>query len=127
MQSHVVFLLFWLLNSISIHLLGLLFPNTIVLGTYRLAPIEASINAGFWLTFFVWTMKDYMSVRSVKFDPPALKFCTFFLLNCFGVWLVSRCSQYTGLGIAKFGWAFLIGGVAQVFQAGVWKIVKDKS
>jgi len=126
MQSHILFFIFWLLNFIAIFLLGLIFPNSIVLGTYRLSMVEAAIHAGFWLTFFVWTMKDYMTVRKVEFDPPFLRFICFFFINSFGIWLVSRCSQYTGLGIASYWWAFLLGGVAQLLQFVTWKLVGNK-
>lgn len=125
MQSHVVFLIFWLINALVIYLLGLLTPNTIVLGTYRLTTVESALHSGFWVAFFFWTMRDYLRVRKVEFSPISLKFYTYLFINVFGVWVVSRCSQYTGLGITSYLWAFLIGGVIQLLQSVVWKLNKD--
>lgn len=126
MQSSVFFLLLWLVNFLSIHLLGLVFPNMIVLGNSRFFPVEASIYAGFWLTFFVWTMNDYMSVRKVEFDPPFLKFLYIFFINSLGVWIVSRFSQYVGLGITSFWWAFVLGGVTSILQLVSWNVFEKK-
>ncbi len=126
MQSQGFFFLFWLFNFLSIRLLGLLVPHMIVLGNWRLTPIEASIYAGFWLTFFVWTMKEYMSVRKVEFEPPALMHYFSFVVNCFGIWIVSRYSQYTGLGITSFWWAIVLGGVAFVLQLVTWIVISKR-
>lgn len=121
MQSSVFFLLLWLVDSLCIHLLGLVFPNMIVLGNWRFLPVEASIYAGFWLTFFVWTMNDYMSVRKVKLEPFSLKFLYFFIVDSLGVWIISRFSQYVGLGITSVWWALIIGVVAETFQLLSWR------
>lgn len=122
MDKQFLFFVFWLFNFLSIYLLGLAFPNMIVLGNFRLTPMEASIYSGFWLTFFVWTMKEYMSVRKVEFEPPSLMHYYLFVVNCLGIWIVSRYSQYTGLGITSFWWAFVLGGAAEILQLVTWTI-----
>ena len=99
MYEHLLFLLYWFLNSLVLYLLGLLFPASVVLGTWRLTMVEAAIYAGFWLTFFVWTI---------------------------GIWLVARYAAYTGLGIASFWWAFALGAVTNLLQAVAWKLLGDK-
>ena len=123
MQSQTFFFLFWLLNLLSIRLLWIIFPNMIVLGNWRLTPMEAALYAGFWLTFFVWTMKEYLIVRNVKFEPPVLMHRFSFVVNCLGVWIISRYSQYTGLGITSFWWALVLGGAAYLFQLVVWTVI----
>ncbi|MBI2066376.1 hypothetical protein HYT60_02645, partial [Candidatus Woesebacteria bacterium] len=50
MYEHLLFLLYWFLNSLALYFLGLLFPGSVVLGSWRLTAVEASIYAGFWLT-----------------------------------------------------------------------------
>lgn len=121
MYEHILFLLYWLLNSSLIYLLGFIFPSEVVLGNFRLLPLEAAIYAGFWLTFFVWTMWDFVLVRKVKLEPFSLRFIFFFIVNSLGIWIISRYApRYTGLGIASFWWAFVLGGVTNAVQCSLW-------
>jgi hypothetical protein len=126
MQSSIFFLLLWLVDFLSIHLLGLVFPNMIVLGNWRFSGIEASIYAGFWLTFFVWMMGEYMTVREVEFKSSLPRFVFLFFINSLGVWIVSRYSQYAGLGITSFWWAFVLGGVTSTLQLVSWNVLEKK-
>lgn len=123
MYDHILFILYWLLNSLSIYLLGFIFPSEVVLGNFRLLPIEASIYAGFWLTFFVWTMWDYVSIRKAKLESFPLRFLFFFIVNSLGIWIISRYApKYTGLGIDSFWWALFLGGVTNLLQSVAWKL-----
>ena len=122
MYDHILFLLYWLLNSLLLSLLGFIFPSEVVLGNFRLLPFEASIYAGFWLTFFVWTMWDYVLVHKVTLEPFLLRFLFFFFVNSLGIWIISRYAKYTGLGLTSFWWAFLLGGVADLLQSVSWNL-----
>ncbi len=122
MNEHLLFFLFWVLNSLVFRLADLLFSGSIVLGTWRLTPVEASIYAAFWLTFFVWTMWDYMLLRKVVLEPLFLRIFFFFVINSLGIWLVSRYANYTGLGIGSFWWAFALGAVTVIVQTIAWKL-----
>lgn len=126
MYEHLLFLFYWLLNSLVIYLFGAIFPEAVVLGNFRLTSFEASIYAGFWLTFFVWTMWDFMLVHKVKLEPFSLRFLFFFFVNSLGVWLTSRYSQYTGLGIISSGWAFFLGVSAYLLQSASWELFGKK-
>ena len=126
MYEHLLFLLYWLLNSLTLYLLGLIFPSEVVLGNWRLVPFEAAIYAGFWLTFFVWSMWDFVLVHKVKLEPFSFRFLFFFFVNSLGIWLISRYSQYTGLGITSFGWAFFLGAVACLLQSAFWELFGKK-
>ena len=122
MYEHLLFLLYWFLNSLALYLLRLLFPASVVLGNWRLTPVEAAIYAGFWLAFFVWTMWAYVLHRKVELEPFSLRFLFFFVINSLGVWLVARYAVYTGLGIISFWWAFALGATAELLQAIAWKL-----
>lgn len=127
MYNHLLYLLYWLINSLVIYAIGLNFSDSVVLGSYRLLPIEAAIYSGFWLTFFVWAMWDFIFSRGVKLEPAPLGFLYFFFVNSLGVWIISRYGAYTGLGIVNFGWAFLVGAVADLFQRVTWKLVVERN
>lgn len=126
MYEHLLFLLYWFLNSLSIYLLGSIFPSSVVLGTFRLSPLEASLYAGFWLTFFVWTMWEFVLVRKVKLEPSLLRLIFFLVVNFIGVWIVTRYSYHTGLGIVSFWWALFIGTVADLLQSVFWSLFGKK-
>lgn len=126
MHEHILFLIYWLINSMAMYLMGLVFPSDVVLGTFRLLPVEAAIFAGFWLTFFVWTMWDYVTVRKVTLQPFIIRFIFFFFVNSFGIWLVSRYASYTGLGISSFWWALLLGGITDLLQNFYWNLLGKK-
>lgn len=127
MQGHVLYFIYWLFNSLLIYLLGLIFPSWVVLGNFRLLPFEAAIYAGFWLTFFVWMMSEYMSTRKVKLEPFTLRLLFLFVVDSLGIWIISRYApRYTGLGIASFWWAFLLGGVASLVQSSLWILFRKK-
>lgn len=127
MYNHLLFLLYWLINIIVIYTLSLIFPSSIILGNHRLIAFEASVYSGFWLTFFVWTMWDFVVFRGVKLEPAPLGFIYFLTVNVLGIWIVSRYSQYTGIGITSYAWAIVIGLVANTFQRLVWKMLVDKN
>jgi len=127
MYNHILYFGYWLVNSITLYLFGLLFPSQIVLGNWRFGPIEASIYAGFWITFFVWSFWDLAMAKGVRFDSSAVTFGYFWSANIFAFWVVSRFSQYAGFGISSYLWAFTVGLVAFVLQRLVRKVVVDKS
>ena len=122
MYDHILFLLYWLLDSLLLYLLGYIFPSEVVLGNFRLTPFEASIFAGFWLTFFVWTMWEYVLVRKVKLESFNLRIIFFFFVNSLGIWIISQYGKYTGLGIASFWWVLVLGGVMDLFQGVAWNL-----
>jgi len=125
--NHLLYLLYWILNTLVLYLFFRIFPSWVVLGNFRLLPVEAAVYAGFWLTFFVWTMWDFIFIRGVKLEPESLAFSYFFFVNALGVWLVSRFAHLTGLGIANFGWAFLVGAVADLIQRFAWRAVLGRN
>lgn len=126
MYNHLLYLLYWAVNSVVLYISYSIFPKAVVLGNARLTPIEAAIYAGFWLAFFVWMMWDFVFVRGVKLEPPPLAFVYFLFVNALGVWLVARFAHITGLGIANYGWAFVVGTFADITQRLVWKLVVGK-
>lgn len=127
MYNHLLFLLYWLTNTFVIYILGLAFPDVLVLGNAKLVSLEASVYSAFWLTFFVWCMWDFIFIRGVKLEPAPLAFLYFFTVNSLGVWLVTRYSEYTGFGITSFVWAFVVGLIANSLQRFVWKYVVERN
>lgn len=106
-----------------LYVFGLIFPGAVVLGNWRFSPIESAVYAGFWVTFFVWILWDFALAKGVNFDTGLVTLGYFWSANVFAFWLVSRFSQYAGLGITNYLWAFAIGLVAYMVQRLAWKLV----
>jgi hypothetical protein len=116
-----------LFNSAVVYAFYLVFPNDVVLGNWRFGPIESAIYAGFWVTFFVWVLWDFAIAKGVRFDSGAVTLGYFWLANVFAFWLVSRFSQYAGLGITSYLWALAIGIAAYLVQRFAWRLVVGKN
>lgn len=95
---------------------NLLFPDMVVVGNANFGTFGASVISSFWITFFVWSLWEYMIVRNVKFDTDEFFYSYACFLNVFGVWLISRYSEYSGLGVVNFGWVVVLGLASTIVQ-----------
>jgi hypothetical protein len=127
MYNHLLYFTYWLFNSVVLYVFGLIFPTNVVLGNWRFSPIEAAIYAGFWVTFFVWVLWDFAIAKGIKFDTGIVTLGYFWSANIFAFWIVSRFSQYAGLGITSYLWALAIGIVAYVTQRLAWSLIVGRS
>ncbi len=126
MYNHLLYFSYWLFNSVVLYVMSLLFPGGVVLGNWRFSPIEAAIYAGFCVTFFIWVLWDFAISKGVEFDTKIVNFGYFWSANIFAFWVVSRFSQYAGLGISNYYWALILAFVAYFVQRVVWKLVVKK-
>lgn len=119
--NHLLYLLYWLVNASVIFVLGWMFPGQIALGVNKFVPLEAAIYSGFWLTFFVWSLWDFVIMRGVKLEgTPA--FVYFLMANFIGFWLLSYASRYTGL-TSEGWWILVLAVVANFGQRLAWRLV----
>ncbi|OGM14313.1 hypothetical protein A3A76_00050 [Candidatus Woesebacteria bacterium RIFCSPLOWO2_01_FULL_39_23] len=125
MYNHILYLLYWLANILLLLVVGLVFPDNVVLGNFRFNMVESAIYAGFWTMVVFWAMWDYLYVRDIKLDKVSGRFFIFWAFNFTAFWLVSRFSHIAGFGISSFWWALLLGLVANFAQNFIWgKIVE---
>jgi len=128
MYNHILYFTYWLFNSSILFIFSYILPGNIVLGNWRFGPLEAAVYAGFWVTFFVWILWDFAMAKGLKFDSKAVTLGYFWAANMFAFWIVSRFSQYTGLGITNYFWAIVAGFGGFLVQRLAWRlIVKSKS
>jgi len=123
LYNHLLYLLYWVTNALVLFLASRILPEHVVLGTFRFTSVEAAIYAGFWMTFFVWSMWDYLLARGEKMEGLWRAVTYFWVVNTVGVWLTARFPYYTGLGISSYVWAMILGLVANMAQRIVWKIL----
>lgn len=126
MYNHLLYILYWAINTLIIKLAFILFPYGVVLGTYRLNPTEAAIYSGFWVTFIIWTAWDFAIARQISLEKPVKSFIYFLLVNIFAIWTVARFAPLSGMGITTFWWAIAIGIVISILHKFVKKVVLER-
>ncbi len=126
MYNHLLYLLYWLVNAVVLFGLSWIFPNSVILGTNKFVPLEAAIYSGFWLTFFIWTMWDFIIAREVKLEPAPLAFIYFLFVNILGIWIVTYAGRYTGIAVAGW-WILVVAVFADSLQRLAWKLVVKRS
>lgn len=126
MYNHLLYFTYWLFNSAVLYTFYIIFGGDVVLGNWRFGPVESAIYSGFWVTFFIWVLWDFALAKGVKFDSGTVTFGYFFIANIFAFWLVSRFSEYAGLGITSYLWALTLGFAAYLLQRLAWRIIVGK-
>lgn len=126
MYNHHLYFMYWLVNSIILYALGFIFPATIQLGNGRLMPLESAIYSGFWLTFIVWSMWDYIIMRRARLEPEYVALGYFLLVNTLGVMLVAYFTRFTGLNVQNFWWCLGIAFGANIFQRQAFRMITGR-
>jgi len=127
MYNHYLYLAYWVANTAILYLFGWVFPESIVLGSYRFNSLEAAFYAAFWVTFFIWLFWDFALAKRVRFNVPVVTNSYFFIVNTLSFWLVSKLARITAFGIQRFYWAIAIAIVAVIFQHWVKQLVVGKT
>lgn len=123
MYNHLLYLGYWLTNSIVLLLSALVAGNSVVLGSDRFGSLEASVYAGFWITFIVWVCWDFAIARKFKLDKQAVMFMFFLFVNAFALVAVSRFSSITGFELTNYIWVLAIAVLATISQRISWKLI----
>lgn len=126
MYNHLLYILYWAVNTLVIKLAFILFPLGVVLGTYRLNPTEAAIYAGFWVTFIIWTAWDFAIARKISLEKPVKNFVYFLIVNTVAVWIVTRFAPLSGMGIISFWWAIVIGIIISILHKLVKRVILER-
>ena len=100
-----------------------LWPESLVLGSWRFSEIEAAVYAGFWITFLFWLVWDFAQARGLKMEDWLATWLFFGTANCAAVWVVTRFGFYLGLGVGRISWILVIGLAATLLQRLVWTLM----
>lgn len=109
MSDHVLYLFSWLITSLLLYLVHVIFPDTVVLGTYKFTVAEAATYSGFWITFLIWLINDLVVVRGLNPESRMGSWVFAILVGSASVWMSARFAPFTGLGIASYRWAIFLG------------------
>lgn len=123
LYNHLLYLLYWITNTLVLVAANKIAPNNLVLGNFKFSSFEAAIYAGFWMTFFLWTSWDWILARGEKIEGFWRTLLFFWVVNSIGIWLTARFPHYTGFGIASYRWALALGAVEGIAQRLVWRVI----
>jgi uncharacterized membrane protein YvlD (DUF360 family) len=116
LKHYLRFVLIWLANSLLIYIASALYPSSYVLGTARIAVGLAPFLCGLILTLICKLGKIILAKLGVELKGRYAKFVYYWLVNAAGIWIIARFAPFTGLGIAAYYWAILLGFFTSLFQ-----------
>lgn len=124
MYNHLLYLSYWLIDSIVLLAVYNLVPqSSLVLGNNRFNSIESAIYAGFWLTFLVWIWWDFAIARKINSLTQSFTFGLFTIVNILSIWIVSKFSAITGFELTNLIWMLVIGLIVTALQKLAWKMI----
>lgn len=125
MYNHLLYFGYWIINAVVLFLTGYLLPE-VRLGSWRFSSIEASLYAGFCLTFLVWVWWDFALARRFDFNKKNRVFLFFLCVNYFSLLVISRFEWMTGFSVSSYLWAFVISLVATSMQQVIHSLIVRK-
>lgn len=119
-------LLFWLVNSISFLVVRSLVPDLLVVGNVSLSPTTAAFLSGLLLAVAVMLVEPILKVLKIEVNKQSSWGLIYLVVNAEVIWAMGRLADFTGIGLASFWIAILLGIVVTVLQWVVWLAVKDR-
>lgn len=99
------FFVLFLCNTLALYLANLLFPTSVVLGTFALTPFWALMLAGGKLTIIsllVMLLVPYKEWKTKKDLKPTDWMKLYFVVNTVSLYLVTRFAEIYGLGVSSW-------------------------
>lgn len=127
MKNMPTYLGFWLVNTLVFYLAYLTVSGMVVLGNANLSPLASALISGLILTATIVATKPTTQLIGIKVKKEAEWLVIFWGVNSLSIWVIARAANYTGLGIAGFWWAMILGFVLALTPWGVWKLSNTKT
>ncbi|MFC1710364.1 hypothetical protein ACFL0F_01745 [Patescibacteria group bacterium] len=127
MTKYLSFIIHWLFNSAIIYLISRLLPLNVVLGNFWLNSFLAALMTGILLTFLAHIKKELFKVVGINIKGRFINFIIYFAINTFGIWILARIPNVSGIGISTYYYAIGVGFILNVFQWGVRQGLKSVS
>lgn len=119
-------LLFWLVNSVAFLVISTLIPGQLVVGNVSLSPTTAAFLSGLLLAVAVMLVEPALNTLKIKVAKQASWGLIYLVVNAEVIWAMGRLADFTGIGLASFWVAILLGVVVTLLQWGVWLGLKDR-
>ena len=126
MKRYQKFLVFWIINSLTLYLSNIFFPNALAIGNSILVPYQSIVLSGFIWSAVLWYTEVVLKDMEIPTKSNSSMMLAYFAVNFSTVWLMARFSFITGLGVANFLYAAGIALVANLVQYFAWQYMDKK-
>jgi|GEM_PF-779409 len=119
MMFFISFVAVAVINFVVFHLGNMFFPSQIVLGTLNIPRLWAILLSGSALTLFTILLMPFLTEwenRRGTLLSPAEMTGVYFFINGVGIWLVTRKSEFFGLGVSNWLVVVLLAVVLDLIQ-----------
>lgn len=116
MYNHLLYLAYWGVNAVVFWGLGRMYPEAVLLGVNKFGAMEAAVYSGFWLTFVVWVLWDFVLAQGGNFGSGWAAYTYFFAANAVGVGVVTVFGGVTGTRVVSVLGVVMVGAVANMLQ-----------
>jgi len=126
MKRYQKFLVFWIINSLTLYLSNIFFPNALAIGNSILVPYQSIVLSGFIWSAVLWYTEVVLKDMEIPTKSNSSMMLAYFAVNFSTVWLMARFSFITGLGVANFLYVAGIALVANLVQYFAWQYMDKK-
>lgn len=114
---------YWIINSLILWILSLIWPGFVVFGNANFNPVAAIIWTGLLLTVVVSAIQPVMEQLKIKLEKEVYMGIIYLVVNVVALWVLARWLQaISGFGIGAFYIAIVVGIVTNFAQWGFWKL-----
>lgn len=115
---------FWIINSLVLWILSLIWPSFVVFGNSNFNPVVAVIWTGFLLTIIITAVQPVLQQLKIKIPKEYQMGLMYSVVNVLSLWILARWLQpVTGFGIGAFYVAIVLGIITNFAQWGFWKLL----
>lgn len=126
MYNHLLYLVYWIINTVILYGASILLPEVVALGVNKFTPIEAAVYSGFWMVFVTWVVWDFSLARGFKLGRES-GWIYFLAGNILGVMAISVFAAFTGTRATIVG-IFVLALAANAIQRELWwKLVSKRN
>lgn len=122
----LVFLAYWITNSVVLMIVSKILANNVVLGNDKLTLPLAAVLCGLLVTGASYLVPPLVKRSGFKIKEDWLMAVPYLVVNVLVIWIIKKLAVITGLGISNNIFVVLVAVLATVAQWGVYKFVEEK-
>ncbi len=122
----LVFLSYWLVNSIILMAASKVLPNYVVLGNDKLTLPLAAVFSALVLTGASYLVPPLLKKSGLKIKEEWLMALPYLAINVITIWLIKKLAIITGFGISNNVFVVVVAVLVTFGQWGVYKYVEAK-
>lgn len=122
----LIFISFWVSNSLFFYLAFLVWPGSVVLGNDIRSPVAAAMLNGFLLTIVIAALPLILKTVNFKVKTGTEQTIIYLVFNTVAIWVLAHLATFTGFGITAFWVAIVLGFGINLLQWAIDKAINNK-